>query len=95
MSVNLRRDANTIIDLNADTLDEKHLYEIIKKTNFTYKDTTKTLTVVGTPFCINIVDSVTNEVVYADVEINGNNVIVQTSQVPTNTLNITVISTLL
>lgn len=95
MSVSLRRDANTVIDLNADTLDEKHLHEIIKKTNFTYKDTNKTLTVVGTPFIVNIVDSVTNEVIMADVEINGNNVIIRTSQIPTNTLNITVISTLL
>lgn len=95
MSVNLRRDANTIIDLNADTLDEKHLHEIIKKTNFTYKDTIKTLTVVGTPFYISIIDSITKEVVYADIEINGNNIIVQTSQIPTNILNITVMSTLL
>lgn len=95
MSVNFRRDADTIIDLNADTLDEKHLHEIIKKTIFTYKDTSKTLTVVGIPFSINIVDSVTNEIVTTDVEINGNNVIIRTSQIPTNTLNITIMSTLL
>ncbi len=95
MSVNFRRDANTIIDLNADTLDEKHLHEIIKKTSFTYKDTNKTLVVVGIPFSVNIVDSVTNEIVNTDVEIKGNNVIIRTNQIPTNTLNITIMSTLL
>lgn len=95
MALNFRRDADTIIDLNADTLDNRDLPEILKKTVFTYKDTSKILTVVGSPFVVDIIDSVTHEKIYADIEIVNNQVTIRTSEIPTNELNITVMSTLL
>ena len=95
MSVNLKRDANTIIDLNAKTLEYKQLHEIIKKTTFVYSGVTATYTVVGIPFDVSIIDSVTKEKVVAEIEITNNSVKIMTSVKPTNPLNITVMSTLL
>ena len=95
MSVNFRRDANTIIDLNAKTLSYKQLHEILKKTSFKYKTTKQDFTVVGIPFLVQTIDSVTKEEVVTEVQIKGNVVTIMTSQIPTNELEVTIISTLL